>query len=465
MEYTTTGSNSNTVNHLLDHIQRHEDQLWSLVADQHRLRARIEDFTLEMAERNDLADLLSRIDQSMWQYEGMTWQVMSLQVSLYLHFAELSNRDSYAGNEVSQVARGIEPPAAIPVTIPSFAYANRRVVRGRKHSCIGCNETLKQLNAMRIHRRQQIGEQPLIFPGYTQSNSRPPAAISAHEDRDSDVEIIEDASLVTDKPVAQSTAHEESDAIIENAPSTIESIDLPSVMQPLAVKSTATPSQMATIVHEGYDSARARRFPRVAEEVLANTSLVVHEDRDSDVEYIENPPVEMEPAMSLDVRDNGIELFEDPPASMEPIAAESAALPRDDESSASTAPAVVPPNGKKKYCCPGCNKAFANQCSLMRHSHVHASKSSRSRPAKAAAVSLHIQASPEERPRSFKCGLCGEDFLLKRNLYEHLHVHAFKSPLKCQQCQLKFIRYSLLYDHLRSHCGIDSPPTYGIQLD
>nr|XP_037272804.1 zinc finger protein 600-like [Rhipicephalus microplus] len=79
------------------------------------------------------------------------------------------------------------------------------------------------------------------------------------------------------------------------------------------------------------------------------------------------------------------------------------------------------------YKCSHCEKHFADQWNLGRHTRIHSG----------------------ERP--FRCEFCPMDFTLKTTLTAHLRTHTGDKPYKCHLCDMAFSWRSSLVKHLKAH--------------
>lgn len=105
---------------LLGHIQKQEDQLWLLVSLQQRFKVRIEDYSQKMVSNSAMAPMLADIDNTMHQYELLTWQVMSLQISLFMKLALLNEKQEEEEDEEDRDS-DVEFVEEIPPPKPNVA--------------------------------------------------------------------------------------------------------------------------------------------------------------------------------------------------------------------------------------------------------------------------------------------------------------------------------------------------------
>ena len=65
--------------------------------------------------------------------------------------------------------------------------------------------------------------------------------------------------------------------------------------------------------------------------------------------------------------------------------------------------------------------------------------------------SRHMNTHQTENRPKLKCDICDKVYLHKRNLSEHLAVHANKTPLNCEYCDYTTFKIKGLKEHLVTH--------------
>lgn len=106
------------------------------------------------------------------------------------------------------------------------------------------------------------------------------------------------------------------------------------------------------------------------------------------------------------------------------------------------------------YNCEDCPETFIKKMDLLRHMCDHRNKSADNAPVAGAAGRSRKKPTNEQPKKDFKCCKCGEVFISKYQLQEHLEVHAGIRPFQCTECKKAFKRKVDLKNHTSTYHSI-----------